>query len=71
MSQQDVYEFLHEHSDKWLTTTEIGNGVGITRGAVQNACRKLKKHGEIDMKIIKRGAANRLFQYKFLGEIYE
>ena len=48
MGQQEVYDFLKNHPDRWFTSREISEALGISIGSVTMSLKKLRKSGIID-----------------------
>ena len=48
MGQQEVYEFLQEHSEKWITSKEISLNLNISAPLVTTSLKRLMNHGEIE-----------------------
>lgn len=47
MGQHDVYQFLKEHPEKWLTKEEICIGLQCSRGSVNQALKKMIQYNEV------------------------
>jgi len=47
MGQEEVYEFLKEHSERWITSNEIYENLDISRGPITTSLKKLLRNGEI------------------------
>lgn len=43
MGQQEVYDFLVDHSGKWYTSREIAEALDISIGSVTMSLKKLRK----------------------------
>ncbi len=48
MGQQEVYEFLKEHSETWFTSKEICQNFEISINSISMSLSKLKKKGDIE-----------------------
>ena len=51
MTQQEVYNLLKKN--KWMTTKEIKNSIGINQGSVSSNLRALNKLKEVERKKVK------------------
>ena len=47
MGQQDLYEFLKAHKDKWYTTKEIAEKSNCSLGNITRSAQKLRYREEI------------------------
>jgi len=47
MGQHDVYEFLMEHSERWVTSKEIFQNLDLSKRPITTSLKKLLKNGEI------------------------
>jgi DNA-binding transcriptional regulator GbsR (MarR family) len=65
MGQAEASDFLENHLDRWYTSKEISEEIGISRGAVSESLRKLRENEEIEY----RGTGQRgnKYLYKFNG----
>jgi len=50
MGQQDVYNFLKRHPNKWFTSKDISSGLNQSIGSVTVCLKKLRIRNEIDYK---------------------
>ena len=50
MGQQEVYNFLKKHRNKWFTSGDIGNGLKVSVGSIMTCMKKLRDSSEIDFK---------------------
>ena len=48
MGQSDVLNFFEKHPDRWFTSFEIKDNIGISHGSVTTALRKLRKYDLIE-----------------------
>lgn len=58
MGQQEVFNFLKKHKNKWYTTKEISDLLNVSIGSVTNNLKKL------------RITEKRLIKYKIVGNKY-
>ncbi len=50
MGQQEVYDFLCKNKNKWFTSREISDSLGISIGSVTMSLKKLRKTNIIKYK---------------------
>ena len=50
MGQQEVYDFLCKHKDKWFTSRDISEKLGVSIGSVTMSLKKLRKTNLIKYK---------------------
>ena len=62
MSQEEVYKFLKKNKNKWFTTKELRKKLKI--GCVSANLKKLKKYGEIRMRIKKTPYITFVWKFK-------
>ena len=62
MGQQEVYDFLKRHKNKWFSSKEIFKGLRTSIGSVTNCLKKLRKNRAIDFRETKR---KNQFEYRF------
>ena len=48
MGQQDVYNYLKAHPNKWFTSKEISEGMSQSIGSVTVCLKKLRNRNEIE-----------------------
>lgn len=65
MGQQEVYNLLKRHRNKWFSTKEIVNKLRISSGSVANSLKKLREGKIIDFKLEKRIANRNVYVYRF------
>ena len=52
MSQETIINFLSKHKGKWFTASQISDKIGVSRGAVVNSVRALRKGNEVLYKYV-------------------
>ena len=62
MGQQEIYDFLRNKNQKWLTSREISAGLDVSIGSVTNCLRKLRESRAVQFR--ESGHRNQ-FEYKF------
>ena len=66
MGQQDVYDFLKNHPQEWLTSKQISQGINQSVGSVTVCLKKLRNRNEIHYKQSeKRKGKRNQYLYKF------
>lgn len=50
MGQQEVYDFLCKNKNKWYTSKEISEALGVSIGSVTMSLKKLRKTNIIKYK---------------------
>ncbi len=50
MGQQEVYDFLCKNPDKWFTSRDISEELGVSIGSVTMSLKKLRKTNMIQYK---------------------
>ncbi len=66
MGQQDVYDFLKNHPQEWLTSKEISKGINQSVGSVTVCLKKLRNRNEIQYKQSEKRKGKRdQYLYKF------
>ncbi len=50
MGQQEVYDFLCKNTDKWFTSRDISEELGVSIGSVTMSLKKLRKTNMIQYK---------------------
>ena len=65
MGQQDIYEFLQEHPDKWFTSGEIGDALNLSIGSVAVALKRLRDTDEVKYQSTK-GSGRTPYLYMFM-----
>ena len=66
MGQQEVYNFLKEHSNHWFTSREISKGINISVGSVTVSLKRLREKNEVKYKqTAKRFGERKQYLYKF------
>ncbi len=63
MGQQEVYNFLKKHREKWYTSKQIAKGLGVSLGSVTNNLKKLRQSKEILYK--ESPVRKNMYLYKF------
>ena len=48
MGQQEVYDFLNKHRNKWYTSKEIANKLRASHGSVTTCLKKLRDSSAIN-----------------------
>lgn len=61
MGQQEVYDFLRKNKNKWFTSRDISEALGVSIGSVTMSLKKLRKTNIIKFK--NTGKRN-TFRYK-------
>lgn len=67
MSQQDIYNFLKQHPDKWFTAREINEYLKLSQGSISNNLKKLRQRNAVDYKRVEKKG----FIYKYRPESTE
>jgi hypothetical protein len=66
MGQQEVYDFLKAHPNKWFTSKEISEGICISIGSTTVCLKKLRKYNEVQYKATgNRGGKRTQYSYCF------
>jgi len=65
MGQQEVYDFLCKNKNKWYTSKEISEALGVSIGSVTMSLKKLRKTNIIKYK--NTGKRN-TYSYKVSGK---
>ena len=65
MGQQDVYNYLKAHPNKWFTSKEISEGMNQSIGSVTVCLKKLRSRNEIKYKQTDLRKGKRV-QYKYM-----
>ncbi|PIN81407.1 hypothetical protein COV13_01145 [Candidatus Woesearchaeota archaeon CG10_big_fil_rev_8_21_14_0_10_32_9] len=65
MGQQEVYDFLCKNKNKWFTSKEISEALGVSIGSVTMSLKKLRKTNIIKYK--NTGKRN-TYSYKVSGK---
>lgn len=66
MGQQDVYNYLKTHPNKWLSSKEISDGMNQSIGSVTVCLKKLRNRNEISYKQAGHRKGKRVqYLYKF------
>ena len=66
MGQQDVYNYLKAHPNKWFTSKEISLGMSQSIGSVTVCLKKLRMRNEISYKQTDLRKGKRVqYLYKF------
>jgi DNA-binding transcriptional regulator GbsR (MarR family) len=50
MGQQEVYDFLRKNKNKWFTSRDISEALGVSIGSVTMSLKKLRKTNIIKYK---------------------
>lgn len=61
MGQQEVYDFLCKNKNKWFTSRDISEALGVSIGSVTMSLKKLRKTNII--KFVNTGKRN-TYKYK-------
>jgi len=64
MGQQEVYDFLKKQKNKWFTSRDISEALGVSIGSVTMSLKKLRKTNIIKYK--NTGKRN-TYRYKVEG----
>jgi predicted transcriptional regulator len=68
MGQQDVYDYLKAHPNKWLTSKEISKEMNQSIGSVTVCLKKLRNRNEVLYKESNLRKGKRVqYLYKFKG----
>lgn len=67
MSQQDIYNFLKQHPDRWFTAREINEYLKLSQGSISNNLKKLRQRNAVDYKRVEKKG----FIYKYKPESSE
>ena len=65
MGQQEVYDFLKKHRNKWFTSKEIASGLKASVGSVTTCLQKLRESSAIDFEYGKGSSRKNAYLYKF------
>jgi len=65
MGQQEVYDLLKKHRNKWLSSKEIAKKIKASSGSVINSLKKLREGNIISFKFVKRVANRKVYVYRF------
>ncbi len=65
MGQQDVYDLLKKHKNKWLSSKEIAKRLKASSGSVITSLKKLREGRIISFKLEKRIANKKVYVYRF------
>ena len=68
MGQDNIYNFLREHTDEWFTAKELGKRLNVTSGSVAVCLKKLRERNEVLYNYCKNGQI-KCYLYKFKGLI--
>jgi len=63
MGQQEVHEFMRENKKTWFSTREIAKKLNVNINVTANACRKLRRSGNLEFRLDK--SKPQAFIYKF------
>lgn len=61
MGQQDVYDFLKKHRNRWFRSIEIARNIGRSPSCVTVSLKSLRKGKIIDFKVFDRN----YYTYRF------
>ncbi|MBD3203113.1 HTH domain-containing protein [Candidatus Woesearchaeota archaeon] len=50
MGQQEVYDYLKNHKNKWFTSKDIAEGLGVSIGSVTSNLKKLRESNFVKYK---------------------
>ena len=64
MGQQEVYDLLKRHRNKWLSAREMVDKLKISSGSVINSLKKLREGKIIGFKLEKRIANRKVYVYR-------
>ena len=62
MSQQDIYNFLKQHPDRWFTAREINEHLKLSQGSISNNLKKLRQRNAVEYKRIEKKGY--IYRYK-------
>jgi predicted transcriptional regulator len=66
MGQQDVYDYLKAHPDKWFSSKDLSKGMNQSIGSVTVCLKKLRSRNEIKYKSTGHRKGKRVqYLYKF------
>lgn len=69
MGQQEVYELLRRHRNKWFSAREIAEKLKMSSGSLMNSLKKLRKSKTVNYKLTKRatksGSKREIYVYGF------
>ena len=54
MSQQDIFNFLKEHNDRWFSAREINEYLHLSQGSISNNLKKLRQRNAVEYKRIEK-----------------
>ena len=63
MGQEEVYEVLEEHPNRWFTSREIIKILGISQPSVNDSLKIMRKRGEVFYRVPPH--AKESYRYKF------
>ena len=53
MSQEDINDYLRKFRGKWFTSSQMEEALGISKGSMNRCLQRLKKHNEINGRIVR------------------
>lgn len=70
MGQWDVHEFLGKNPEKWFTTRQLSEQLGVSVGSVMGSVRKLRETGLVEFRKMKwiseqMRSSRDIFAYRF------
>jgi len=65
MGQQEVYDFLKKHRNKWYTSKEIADGLKASVGSVTTCLQKLRNSSAIGFEYGKGHSRKNAYVYMF------
>ncbi len=65
MGQQEVYDILKKHRNKWLSSKEIAKKLKTSSGSAITSLKKLREGKIISFKLEKRIANRKVYVYRF------
>ncbi|MFH0876198.1 MAG: helix-turn-helix domain-containing protein [archaeon] len=64
MTQEDVFLFLKENPDKWMTSKEIAKAMNVSIGSVTCNLKKLRKSKLVQFKPSEKRISQFYYKYK-------
>ena len=69
MGQRDVYDYLKENKNKWMSARDIAVGLQASLGSVTNNLKKLRESKQLFSRMndrtIKPAGKKKIYEYKF------
>ena len=64
MGQAEVSDFLEKHPDRWYTSKEISEAIGIAKGPVRNTLKVFRERDEILFRKTGKQGSPILYRFK-------